>query len=185
MATHALIYTAAELAFLDLQEELIKQEVRVSVGLLSEEQALEVEFRRSRLDWKWWFREGQHDVENCFSLSLTSPGKPPVVVGVAVYSYDIEIKQVSIHMLEHFRQAYPNSGVEKRMAWIAFYAAYAFAMIVNAESFRICHPIEDVIPYYQYWGFKYDGNHMTIERSRFLSRLTEVSDNAGFHAYEW
>lgn len=185
MNTKGWVQDAAELAFRELQDELHHHQVNVSVGFLDQFSAINIELRRTRLNWRYWFKEEHFRLENRFALAIHSGGRPPIIIAAAVYSYERNTHQVSIHMLEHFKNAVLNSGLEKRMTFCVFFAAYSFGQIIGAETFKICNPLGEITPYYQYWDFIYNEHgDLVITKAALLNRLRMMSLRGGEHDYE-
>jgi hypothetical protein len=184
--TSGWVYDIAELAFNELQNRLNDHQINVQVNFLDKRSAIDLELTRTMLDWRLWFKEEHFILENRFSLARHSKGRPPVVIGAAVYSYDIKANQVSIHMLEHFKNAVLNSALEKRMAFCAFFAAYLFADIVGVIVLKINRPVSGLASFYQYWGFIYDQHgDMKVNKSHLLNKLRHLGQRGGVHDFEW
>ncbi len=180
---------ATELVLSATSETLTKLSLKLNLNFLTDEQRLAIELTSGVvLDWESWFVEYEKKVEKLFSIAITSPGKPPVVIGAAVYSYDINNGVVSIHMLEHFANVIKHTDLNDRMGFIAFTMACTFAKTVDAKKIRIANPLKSVYDYYTHWGFSMDNKDSCFycERDSLLDKLGILSrEYNGTHDYEY
>lgn len=177
---------AQEFAIALTQETVSELGLNLSIHFLENSHGLEIEQTRGMvLNWKGWFKDVHYELINRFSLAVSSKGKPPVVIGAAVYSYDLSEKQVCIHMLEHFKRKLPESDLNKRMGFVALTAAFAFARTVQASTIKITNPLKGAVPYYTYLGFQHEGDTMVITMAKLRETLTALISSRGEHGYEW
>ncbi|HFU1238223.1 TPA: hypothetical protein ACGQTC_003100 [Citrobacter braakii] len=175
-----------ELAISLTQETVSDLGLNLAIHFLDDTHGLEIEQKRGLvLNWRDWFRDVHYGLKNRFSLAVSSKGKPPVVIGAAVYSYDLSAKQVSIHMLEHFKNTLPESDLNKRMGFVSLTAAFAFARFVNASTIKIINPLQGAVPYYAYLGFVHESDAMVITVEKLREKLSALASNRGEHGYEW
>lgn len=177
---------ARDLALNTTQDVVEDFGLNLSIHFLQNSHNQEIEETRGLvLNWKDWFKNTHSSLINRFTLAVSSRGRPPVVIGASVYSYEISAKQVSIHMLEHFKRTLPDSTLNKRMGFIALTAAYVFATTVSASRLRIVNPLPGAVPYYRYLGFEFNENDMFISFRDLAGKLHEIGQNGGEHLYEW
>lgn len=176
-----------ELALALTQEQLDAMEVKITLGFLTSDHAYMIEQTRGKvLNWVDWFKYNHDGLDNKFTLSVSSKGRPPVIIGAAVFSYDMQNQYVSIHMVEHFKRVASDDHLVKRMGFVALNVALVFAKTVQATCIRVINPLNGAIPYYNYLGFNHvsevslEASLTTIEH-----KLAHLQAMNGQHNYEW
>ncbi len=143
-----------ELALALTQEQLDAMELKMTLDFLTPPHALMIEETRGKvLDWIDWFKNHHDKLVNRFTLSVSSKGRPPMTIGAAVFSYDMNNHYVNIHMVEHFKNIAFDDPLVKRMGFVALNVAFIFATTVQATHIQVINPLLDAKPYYNYLGF--------------------------------
>ncbi|EPL2414767.1 hypothetical protein N5D18_06535 [Enterobacter hormaechei] len=175
-----------ELALVATQQELDKLEIKLSLNFLSPAEALQIESIRGKvLDWNDWFKNEHDGLTNKFTLSVSSKGRPPITIGAAVFSYDMENHLVNIHMVEHFKRIVFDDHLVKRMGFVALNVALVFARTAKANVIRVVNPLPDAVPYYKYLSFDFvDMNLMESSLQRIDETLGRLKASGGQHDYE-
>lgn len=176
-----------ELALALTQQQLDEMEIKLTVGFLTPAHALMIEEARGKvLDWAGWFKHEHENLQNRFTLSVSSKGRPPMTIGAAVFSYDMSNHHVSIHMVEHFKRIAYEDPLIKRMGFLALNVAYIFAKTVQATHIRVINPLKDAIPYYKYLNFKpIEEECLEASMDAIRNKLAQLRDLGGQHDYEW
>ncbi|HHQ6550896.1 TPA: hypothetical protein ACSTJZ_000728 [Serratia fonticola] len=175
-----------ELALAATQEEMDHLGIKLSLNFLTEAEALQIEETRGKvLDWIDWFTNQHKNLKNKFTLSVSSKGRPPVTIGAAVFSYDIEEQVVNIHMVEHFKGIVFDDPLTKRMAFVALNVAFIFARTAKASLIRVVDPLPHSVAYYEYLSFDLIGNNlMQSSLQSIQATLTRIRALEGQHDYE-
>ncbi len=174
-----------ELALAATQEEMDYLGIKLSLNFLTEAEALQIEETRGKvLDWIDWFTNHHKNLKNKFTLSVSSKGRPPVTIGAAVFSYDIEEQVVNIHMVEHFKDRVFDDPLTKRMAFVALNVAFIFARTTQASLIRVINPVPHSVAYYKYLSFDLIGdNLMQSSLQSIQATLTRIRALEGQHDY--
>ncbi|MBH2662542.1 hypothetical protein I5P64_05835 [Serratia ureilytica] len=177
---------ARQLSLAVTTETVSDLDLKLSINFLEDAHALYIEQSSGKvLDWIDWFKHHHHTLDNKFSLVVSSKGKPPVVIGAAVYSYNFSSGRVVIHMIEHFKRVLPDSDLNKRMGFVALTAAYVFAKTSGAAMLEIANPLRGVVSYYEYLGFTCtNSGTMEVSLENLKERLDELKQYGGEHAYQ-
>ena len=176
-----------ELALVLTQEQLDAMELKMTLGFITPEHALMIEQTRGKvLDWIDWFKHHHDDLINRFTLSVSSKGRPPMTIGAAVYSYDMNNHFVNIHMVEHFKKIAFDDPLIKRMGFVALNVAFVFASTVQATHIRVINPLLDAKPYYNYLGFEpIDKGCLEASLTTIKAKLAHLQQMNGQHDFEW
>ncbi|HGW3648001.1 MULTISPECIES: hypothetical protein [unclassified Citrobacter] len=175
-----------ELALVSTQQELDALEIKLSLNFLSEADALQIESLRGKvLDWSGWFQNEHENLTNKFTLSVSSKGRPPITIGAAVFSYDMENQLVNIHMIEHFKRQVHDDHLVKRMGFVALNVALVFARTAKASVIRVVNPLPYAVPYYKHLSFDFvKSDLMESTLQNIDETLRRLKESRGQHDFE-
>ncbi|NIF21819.1 hypothetical protein [Candidatus Pantoea multigeneris] len=175
-----------ELALALTQEQLDAMEIKITLGFLTLEHALMIEQTKGKvLNWIDWFKNHHNNLTNRFTLSVSSKGRPPMVIGAAVFSYDINNHAVNIHMVEHFKGIAFDDPLINRMGFVVLNVGFVFAKTVQATHICIINPLADAKPYYQYLTFEpVDEGVLSASLASIKDKLASLHEMNGQHDYK-